>query len=40
MEATVPPKRGLTFNGLHSVIPQKTELFKEEETGILELGEE
>jgi hypothetical protein len=22
-----PPKRGLTFNGLHSTVPQKTETF-------------
>jgi hypothetical protein len=27
IEATFPPKRRLTFNGLHSVIPQKVELF-------------
>jgi hypothetical protein len=27
MEVNVPPKRRLTFNGLHGVTSQKTELF-------------
>jgi hypothetical protein len=27
MEATFPPKRRLTFNGLHGVISQRIELF-------------
>jgi hypothetical protein len=36
----VPPKRRLTFNGLHGVMSQKIELFKDRQIGILEVGDD